>query len=141
MKKSVAIVFGGQSSEHEVSLQSARNVINAIDRESYALTLIGVDKLGRWLRFDEADYLLNANDPARIKLSGSGKQLSLLPGSAGGQFVEVETGQPLAAIDVVFPLIHGAFGEDARCKACCVCWLFLSWAPTCSLLRRAWTRT
>ncbi|NAS90451.1 hypothetical protein CVE24_03000, partial [Pseudomonas syringae pv. actinidiae] len=68
--------FGGQSSEHEVSLQSARNVINAIDRESYALTLIGVDKLGRWLRFDEADYLLNANDPARIKLSGSGKQLS-----------------------------------------------------------------
>ncbi|WP_024677071.1 D-alanine--D-alanine ligase [Pseudomonas syringae] len=112
MKKSVAIVFGGQSSEHEVSLQSARNVINAIDRESYALTLIGVDKLGRWLRFDEADYLLNANDPARIKLSGSGKQLSLLPGSTGGQFVEVETGQPLAAIDVVFPLIHGAFGED-----------------------------
>jgi D-alanine-D-alanine ligase len=112
LKKSVAIVFGGQSSEHEVSLQSARNVINAIDRESYALTLIGVDKLGRWLRFDEADYLLNANDPARIKLSGSGKQLSLLPGSAGGQFVEVESGKPLTAIDVVFPLIHGAFGED-----------------------------
>lgn len=112
MKKSVAIVFGGQSSEHEVSLQSARNVINAIDRERYTLTLIGVDKLGRWLRFDEADYLLNANDPARIKLSASGKQLSLLPGSTGGQFVEVETGKPLAAIDVVFPLIHGAFGED-----------------------------
>ncbi|RMP52870.1 D-alanine--D-alanine ligase, partial [Pseudomonas syringae pv. atrofaciens] len=112
MKKSVAIVFGGQSSEHEVSLQSARNVINAIDRERYALTLIGVDKLGRWLHFDEADYLLNATDPARIKLSASGKPLSLLPGSIGGQFVEVESGQPLAAIDVVFPLIHGAFGED-----------------------------
>ncbi|PHN51297.1 D-alanine--D-alanine ligase [Pseudomonas amygdali] len=112
MKKSVAIVFGGQSSEHEVSLQSARNVINAIDRERYTLTLIGVDKLGRWLRFDEGDYLLNANDPARIKLSASGKQLSLLPGSTGGQFVEVDTGKPLAAIDVVFPLIHGAFGED-----------------------------
>ncbi|KTB64504.1 D-alanine--D-alanine ligase [Pseudomonas syringae] len=112
MKKSVAIVFGGQSSEHEVSLQSARNVINAIDRERYALTLIGVDKLGRWLRFDEADYLVNANDPARIQLSTSGKQLSLLPGNDGGQFVEVDTGTPLASIDVVFPLIHGAFGED-----------------------------
>ncbi|MCI3946798.1 D-alanine--D-alanine ligase [Pseudomonas syringae] len=112
MKKSVAIVFGGQSSEHEVSLQSARNVINAIDRERYALTLIGVDKLGRWLRFEEADYLLNAYDPARIRLSASGKQLSLLPGSTGGQFVEVETGKALANIDVVFPLIHGAFGED-----------------------------
>ncbi|MFJ4142396.1 D-alanine--D-alanine ligase [Pseudomonas sp. NPDC089734] len=112
MKKSVAIVFGGQSSEHEVSLQSARNVINAIDRESYELTLIGIDKLGRWLRFDESDYLLNASDPAKIRLSTSGSLLALLPGSTDGQFVEVESGKPLKRIDVVFPLIHGAFGED-----------------------------
>lgn len=112
MKKTIAIVFGGQSSEHEVSLQSARNVINAIDRGSYDITLIGVDKLGRWLRFDEHDYLLNANDPAKITLSPSGKDLFLLPGSAGGQFVEVESGVALARIDAVFPLIHGCFGED-----------------------------
>ncbi|GFM79808.1 D-alanine--D-alanine ligase A [Pseudomonas cichorii] len=112
MKKSVAIVFGGQSSEHEVSLQSARNVINAIDRESYELTLIGIDKLGRWLRFDESDYLLNSSDPAKIRLSTSGKLLALLPGSTGGQFVEVGSGEPLKRIDVVFPLIHGAYGED-----------------------------
>jgi D-alanine-D-alanine ligase len=112
VKKTVAIVFGGQSSEHEVSLQSARNVINAIDRGSYDIILIGVDKSGRWLRFDEGDYLLNPGDPAKIKLSAAGKTLSLLPGSVGGQFVEVETGKALARIDVVFPLIHGCFGED-----------------------------
>jgi len=112
LKKSVAIVFGGQSSEHEVSLQSARNVINAIDRDRYELTLIGVDKSGRWLCFDESNYLVNAEDPSRIKLSTAGKQLSLLPGSVGGQFVDIESGQPLAHIDVVFPLIHGALGED-----------------------------
>jgi len=112
LKKTVAIVFGGQSSEHEVSLQSARNVINAIDRDSYDVTLIGVDKLGRWLLFDERDYLLNATDPAKIKLSPSGKQLSLLPGNRGGQFVEVESGVELTRIDVVFPLIHGCTGED-----------------------------
>lgn len=112
MKKTIAIVFGGQSSEHEVSLQSARNVINAIDRGSYDITLIGVDKLGRWLRFDEHDYLLNANDPAKITLSPSGNDLFLLPGSADGQFVEVESGVALARIDAVFPLIHGCFGED-----------------------------
>lgn len=112
MKKSVAIVFGGQSSEHEVSLQSARNVINAIDRESYELTLIGIDKLGRWLRFEESDYLLNASDPAKIKLSSSGQLLALLPGSADAQFFEVESGHRLPRIDVVFPLIHGAYGED-----------------------------
>lgn len=112
MKKSVAIVFGGQSSEHEVSLQSARNVINAIDRNLYELTLIGIDKTGRWLRFDEADYLVNANDPARIKLSDGGRLLALLPGSRGGQFVEVDAACELSRIDVVFPLIHGAFGED-----------------------------
>jgi D-alanine-D-alanine ligase len=112
LKKSVAIVFGGQSSEHEVSLQSARNVINAIDRESYELTLIGIDKLGRWLRFEESDYLLNAGDPARISLSTSGKPLALVPGSGDAQFVEVDSGNRLARIDVVFPLIHGAYGED-----------------------------
>lgn len=112
MKKSVAIVFGGQSSEHEVSLQSARNVINAIDRNSYFITLIGVDKLGRWLRFDERDYLQNATDPSTIKLSESGLVLSLLPGSQGPQFVEVVSGLELPRIDVVFPLIHGNLGED-----------------------------
>lgn len=112
MKKTVAIVFGGQSSEHEVSLQSARNVINAIDRGRYEVILIGVDKAGRWLHFDEADYLLNATDPAKIKLSSSGRYLSLLPGSVGAQFVQVESGKALPRIDVVFPLIHGCFGED-----------------------------
>ncbi|KFE52555.1 D-alanine--D-alanine ligase [Pseudomonas syringae] len=112
MKTSVAILFGGQSSEHEVSLQSARNVINAIDRGSYDLTLIGIDKQGRWLHFDECDYLLNADNPAQIKLSESGKLLSLLPGSLAGQFVDVASGVQLPRIDVVFPLIHGAFGED-----------------------------
>lgn len=112
MKKTVAIVFGGQSSEHEVSLQSARNVINAIDRGRYEVILIGVDKAGRWLHFDEADYLLNATDPAKIKLSSAGCSLSLLPGSVGGQLVQVESGKPLPRIDVVFPLIHGCFGED-----------------------------
>lgn len=112
MKKSVAIVFGGQSSEHEVSLQSARNVINAIDRNSYSITLIGVDKQGRWLRFDERDYLQNATNPSTIKLSEAGRALSLLPGSQGAQFVEVETGLELPRIDVVFSLIHGNLGED-----------------------------
>jgi D-alanine-D-alanine ligase len=112
LKKSVAIVFGGQSSEHEVSLQSARNVVNAIDRELYELTLIGIDKQGRWLRFEESDYLLNATDPARISLSAAGKPLALLPGDSEAQFVEIESGKRLARIDVVFPLIHGAFGED-----------------------------
>ncbi len=112
MKKSVAIVFGGQSSEHEVSLQSARNVINAIDRNTYSITLIGVDKQGHWLRFDESDYLQNATDPAHIKLSESGRLLSLRPGSQGAQFIEVDTGLEVPRIEVVFPLIHGNLGED-----------------------------
>ena len=112
MKTSVAILFGGQSSEHEVSLQSARNVINAIDRGTYELTLIGVDKQGRWLHFDESDYLLNGSDPSKIKLSSSGRVLSLVPGATAGQFIEVASGIELPRIDVVFPLIHGPFGED-----------------------------
>lgn len=112
MNISVAIVFGGQSSEHEVSLQSARNVINAIDRNRYWLTLIGIDKQGRWLRFDEADYLRNADDPAKIGLAASGVELSLRPGHAEVQLVETASGNLLPPIDVVFPLIHGSTGED-----------------------------
>ena len=54
-KKNIGIIFGGKSTEHEVSLQSARNIVDAIDREKFDITLIGIDKNGIW-HLDESTH-------------------------------------------------------------------------------------
>ena len=59
-KINVAIIFGGKSAEHEVSLQSAKNVIDAIDKEKYNPILIGIDKSGRWLLNQSSNFLLHS---------------------------------------------------------------------------------
>ncbi len=111
-KRRLAVLFGGQSTEHEVSLRSSINVIKAIDRQRYDLTLIGVDKEGRWLVYDEADYLVNADSPADIALAPSTRYLSVVPGHHHVQLIEISTGMPLPNIDVAFSVMHGAAGED-----------------------------
>lgn len=110
-KINVGILFGGKSAEHEVSLQSAKNIIDAIDREKYRPVLIGIDKSGRWLMHDEADYLLNANDPKLIKLNQSTRRVALVPQN-DGKLTSFNSNEELESIDVVFPVVHGPFGED-----------------------------
>jgi len=101
-KLRVGVIFGGRSSEHEVSLLSARSVIDAIDKKKYDVALIGIGKDGRWLGTDARSYLLNASDPKRIAINvAASKELALRPGSGG-----------VGPVDVVFPLIHGTYGED-----------------------------
>ncbi|WP_213992060.1 D-alanine--D-alanine ligase [Sodalis sp. dw_96] len=111
-KKRLAVLFGGQSTEHEVSLRSSINVIKAVDRQKYDLTLIGVDKLGRWMLCDEADYLVNPEDPARIELAPATHYLAVVPGHPAGQLIDLASGKALPAIDVAFSVLHGAAGED-----------------------------
>lgn len=111
-KKRVAVLFGGQSPEHQVSLQSSINVINAIDRQQYDVTLIGVDKLGRWTQCDESDYLLNPGNPATIQLAPAKRFLAVVPGINHAQLIDVNSGEALAPIDVAFSVLHGAAGED-----------------------------
>jgi D-alanine-D-alanine ligase len=55
----VGVIFGGRSAEHEVSLQSAKNIVDALDRSRFEPVLIGIDKEGRWHLNDASDYLLN----------------------------------------------------------------------------------
>ena len=111
-KTRVGIIFGGKSAEHEVSLQSARNIIDALDRSRFDATLIGIDKQGRWHLCDAHDFLLHADDPARIALNASGRELALLPGQDRQQLQTVSPAQALEQIDVVFPIVHGTLGED-----------------------------
>ncbi|AHF73096.1 D-alanine--D-alanine ligase [Candidatus Sodalis pierantonius str. SOPE] len=111
-KLRVAVLFGGQSTEHEVSLRSSLNVIRAIDRQRYDLALIGVDKHGRWTLCDEQDYLLNPDDPAAIRLAPARRYLAVVPGQQRAQLIDAANGQPLPSIDVAFSVLHGASGED-----------------------------
>jgi D-alanine-D-alanine ligase len=107
----VGILFGGKSAEHEVSLQSAKNVYDAIDREKYQPVLIGIDKTGRWLLSDGSRFLLNAEDPGRISLNQDGDPVALVPES-GGTISSLKSLAGSGAVDVVFPILHGPFGED-----------------------------
>ena len=114
MKKlSVGIIFGGKSSEHEVSLQSAKNIIEAIDRNRFDITLIGIDKQGQWFLRDLNHFLENPEDPRHISLAASVRQLALQPGHLEQPFFEsAQQQQQLSQLDVIFPIIHGTLGED-----------------------------
>src|SRR5690554_78227 len=111
-KTTVGIIFGGKSAEHEVSLQSAKNVIDAIDRDKYEVVLIGMDKKGRWYLNKESQFLLNSTNPELIQLNKSNEELALIPGEENRQFLNVSKQEALNQIDVVFPILHGPYGED-----------------------------
>lgn len=110
-KINVGILFGGKSAEHEVSLQSAKNVYDAIDKEKYNPILIGIDKTGKWLLNDSSQFLLNANDPKLIKLNTASDSVALVPQSSG-KISNLSGNNDSPVIDVIFPILHGPFGED-----------------------------
>jgi D-alanine-D-alanine ligase len=107
----VGVLFGGQSAEHEVSLQSAKNVIEAIDRSKYEVMLIGIDRDGRWHLADASRFLLNATDPRRIHLESTRRDVALIPGESP-DLVELGEPEALDLPDVIFPVLHGPLGED-----------------------------
>jgi D-alanine-D-alanine ligase len=111
-KLRAAILFGGKSAEHEISLISAMNIIAALDRSKYEAVLIGIDKTGRWFLQDEAAYMQKAADPRTITLTDFSEPLALLPGSQEPKLLRIRTGEHLAPIHVVFPILHGPYGED-----------------------------
>lgn len=113
MKKiRVGVVFGGKSAEHEVSLQSARNIVSAIDQDRFDVTLLGIDKQGQWHISNASNYLLHQDDPARIALHPSHQGIALIPGKASEQMINSSSAHALAQLDVVFPIVHGSLGED-----------------------------
>ena len=139
-KLRVGIVFGGKSAEHEVSLQSAKNIVEAIDKTRFDVVLLGIDKQGQWHISDAQNYLLNAQDPARIALRPSTTTLAHIPGRERQQMIDAESGQPLDAIDVIFPIVHGTLGED-HVNGCYVWQTCRLSAPTFWAQPPAWIKT
>ena len=109
----VGIIFGGRSGEHEVSLRSARSIIDAIDTDKYEVLPIGITKEGRWIA---------TGDPLQALSAGSGevKAAALIgePGDATLKAIEpagskgVSNLSDIATVDVIFPVLHGPYGED-----------------------------
>ena len=139
MKKKlrVGILFGGRSGEHEVSLLSAASVLKAIDRTRYEVVPIGITKQGRWLISGDAERLLSgdfpdtgtlrAGDPqhtapAALLAKGEGVIVPPMPAAEGGhggtlvpfdrEASSIPPAHDVLQLDVVFPVLHGTFGED-----------------------------
>jgi D-alanine-D-alanine ligase len=111
MKKKlrVAILFGGKSAEHEISVISTRNIVEAMEQRKYEIVSIGIDKQGRWF-FDEGARLLRNSDKARVEFSRRRSPAAVLPGVTATPMIAPR--RTLGKVDVVFPVLHGPFGED-----------------------------
>ena len=118
-KLRVGIVFGGKSAEHEVSLQSAKNIVDAIDKSRFDVVLLGIDKQGQWHVSDASNYLLNADDPAHIALRPSATSLAQVPGKHEHQLIDAQNGQPLPTVESFSRLSTVRWAKMVPCRECC----------------------
>jgi D-alanine-D-alanine ligase len=109
-KLNVLVLFGGRSAEHEISLRSAQNVVAALDKERFNPILVGIDKDGKWYT-DEAVKLLNTENPKLFKLNTTGKKVAIT-GQNEAHMVSLDNYELTNSVDVVFPVLHGPYGED-----------------------------
>ena len=107
MKKRILVIFGGQSTEHDVSCVSAANVIRCIDRSKYDVVLVGITREGRWLLTDSLEDIENGS-------WRSGSRLAVLSPDAITHGLLITEGQQTTSlrIDICFPILHGMYGED-----------------------------
>ncbi len=106
-KKNVAVLFGGQSSEHEVSCMSVQNIAANIDTDAYNMILVGITEEGRWLLVDsleeiQKDTWRNSQKKAVLSPDATDKCLIVMDGEKTER----------VPVDVVFPVLHGLRGED-----------------------------
>jgi D-alanine-D-alanine ligase len=111
-KRRVAVVFGGRSAEHEISVLSARSVMDALDPERYEAVAIGVTKDGRWQLLPSGPPAVPAGEARELPgiARGSGTEVAL--DQEPGSQALVAPGGKRTSIDVVFPVMHGPYGED-----------------------------
>lgn len=117
MKKSVLVLFGGCSSEHDVSLRSATTILNNMDKDKYDIHPVGITKEGKWLIYTGSNYDMTSNNwqkngiPAVLSPDSTEKALLICKEGAEG-IVKIN-------IDVVFPVLHGKNGEDGTIQGLC----------------------
>jgi D-alanine-D-alanine ligase len=112
-KISVAVLFGGESAEHAVSLESGKNVADALDKNKYDVHLIGIDKKGVMRTVPSLEILKKTDVAHPIDLEATGNEVFIVPGPGKtAEVLELKSGKRLGKVDVVFPILHGPYGED-----------------------------
>lgn len=114
-KVRVAVIFGGRSGEHEVSIRSAESVIQAIDRKKFDVLPIAITKEGKWLPPQDSVALLPATVKKSIVPPEATGDVALLGDPSHKGLISLDTKNANGArqqIDVIFPVLHGTFGED-----------------------------
>ena len=108
-KLNVAVLFGGRSCEHEVSVQSASGIMDAMDRERFNVIPLGVTKDGEWILMPEGQ-----DQRPDVVTAQGGRRVALIPQPCGGRLMALDGpgGAELPRLDAVLPIIHGPMGED-----------------------------
>ena len=112
----VAVVYGGRSSEHAISCVSAGSILRNLDPERFEVIAVGITPDGSWVLTDTSPDALAISDGRLPEVSGTSGTALALPADPGrsGQLVSLGqgAGEVLTAVDVVFPVLHGPYGED-----------------------------
>ena len=114
MTKTLAVLFGGQSSEHDISCMSAANIADCIDTSRYELYLIGITREGRWLLVDSTDDIRSGDwtsSKTGAILSPDAKHSCII--------ISEDASYTRVSVDIVFPVLHGRLGEDGTVQGLC----------------------
>ncbi len=112
MKKNVLILCGGKSEEHEISLISAKYVLSALDRKLYSPVVVGISKKGVWHLENEESFYVGEVRADKIRLNENCPTISISPFLTKNGRGSMHSGATSIEFDVVFPILHGPFGED-----------------------------
>ena len=121
-KIKLALIFGGQSSEHDVSCVSAKTVAGVLDKNKYEITYIGITKDGHWLLVEDPEHIADRgwektvveapDKESRDKVLEKLPRAIISPDSSHNLIIRRESSFETRKLDVVFPVLHGLFGED-----------------------------
>jgi D-alanine-D-alanine ligase len=112
-KMKIGVLYGGRSGEHDVSICSAASVVSALDKNKYEVTAIGIDRDGRWYVQDEPQIIPDKDFGKILSLKKRGKWLvNHFEQSNKLHLYNIENTGEEIAVDVIFPVLHGTFGED-----------------------------
>ena len=108
----LAIVYGGRSAEHQVSVVSARSVMEALDPDRFEVVPVAITRGGAWLLPARSPLELTASDGGLPEVEAAGAELAVRPERGSGGSWSAPGGHGIGGVDVVFPILHGPFGED-----------------------------
>ena len=111
-KLKVVIVMGGRSAEHEVSLISAWNIWNGLDKKKYDIKFIGIDRGGEWRFGKDRDFWVSPGDIKNTKINPKSPKITAVSKNGKTYLIDLKDGKNIFQVDVFFPITHGTFGED-----------------------------